>query len=125
MKRLANLKFMVMAMFVAMLSMSLTACSDDDDDNGGNVSNITGVWVASGDDDLTVTFNKDGSGYFTDEEGNSNFKYTYSYDSSKNNGSLKYWYVNSTSIHNYTVTMTGSTMMWTQVDGSTYIWKRK
>ncbi|MBS5528230.1 MAG: hypothetical protein KHX42_08770 [Prevotella sp.] len=33
MKRLANLKFMVMAMFVAMLSMSLTACSDDDDDN--------------------------------------------------------------------------------------------
>lgn len=33
MKKLANLKFMVMAMFVAMLSMSLTACSDDDDDN--------------------------------------------------------------------------------------------
>lgn len=33
MKRLVNLKFMVMAMFVAMLSMSLTACSDDDDDN--------------------------------------------------------------------------------------------
>jgi len=33
MKQLANLKFMAMALFVAMLSMSFTACSDDDDDD--------------------------------------------------------------------------------------------
>ncbi|WP_288317885.1 hypothetical protein [Xylanibacter caecicola] len=39
MKKLANLKFMVMAMFVAMLSMSLTACSDDDDDDVPGVAN--------------------------------------------------------------------------------------
>lgn len=39
MKRLANLKFMVMAMFVAMLSMSLTACSDDDDDDVPEIAN--------------------------------------------------------------------------------------
>ena len=40
MKRLANLKFMVMAMFVAMMSMSLTACSDDDDDDIPEVANF-------------------------------------------------------------------------------------
>lgn len=32
MEKLKNFKFIVMAMFVALLSMSLTACSDDDDD---------------------------------------------------------------------------------------------
>lgn len=33
MKTLSNLKFMAMALFVAMLSMSLTACSSDDDND--------------------------------------------------------------------------------------------
>lgn len=32
MKRFTNFKFFAMAMFVALLGMSLTACSDDDDD---------------------------------------------------------------------------------------------
>lgn len=32
MKHLRNFKFMALAMFVAMLSLSFTSCSDDDDD---------------------------------------------------------------------------------------------
>lgn len=38
MKHLSNLKFMAMALFVAMLSLSFTACSSDDDDE---ISGIT------------------------------------------------------------------------------------
>lgn len=46
MKHLSNLKFMAMALFVAMLSLSFTACSDDDDDEGGSPSkSIVGTWV--------------------------------------------------------------------------------
>ncbi|MGN1376293.1 MAG: hypothetical protein ACI4V5_07040 [Prevotella sp.] len=33
MRKLVNFKYLVMAMFVAMLSMSFTSCSDDDDDD--------------------------------------------------------------------------------------------
>lgn len=47
MKTLSNLKFMAMALFVAMLSMSLTACGDDDDDDGGSGDgngSIVGTW---------------------------------------------------------------------------------
>lgn len=124
MKRLANLKFMVMAMFVAMLSMSLTACSDDDDDDAGTAYSIIGTWVDTGDEKLSVTFKNDGTGYFSDESGNSNFIYTYSYDKSNDSGILKYWYVNSERVYSRTVTVTGSTMMWTY-SGSTVIWKRK
>lgn len=38
MKQLSNLKFMAMAFFVALLGMSLTACSDDDDDSSSSIS---------------------------------------------------------------------------------------
>lgn len=33
MRKLVNFKYLVMAMFVALLSMSFTSCSDDDDDD--------------------------------------------------------------------------------------------
>lgn len=36
MKHLRNFKFMALAMFVAMLSLSFTACSDDDDDESAD-----------------------------------------------------------------------------------------
>lgn len=66
MKRLVNLKFMVMAMFVAMLSMSLTACSDDDDDNGGggNGNNsVVGTWYATQTGEKwELSFNPNGTG---------------------------------------------------------------
>lgn len=40
MKTLSNLKFMAMALFVAMLSMSLTACGDDDDNDNDNDNEV-------------------------------------------------------------------------------------
>lgn len=126
MKTLNNLKFMAMALFVAMLGLSLTACSDDDDDNGsGNdASSIVGVWTDD-DGEVIITFRNDGTGYIEDEAGTNNFKYTYSYDSSKATGSLRITYISSSYINNYTVTITGSTMMWSTGTGTTYIWKKK
>ena len=44
MRQLNNLKFMAMAMFVALMSLSFTACSDDDEDNGPDTNSIVGVW---------------------------------------------------------------------------------
>lgn len=66
MKTLNNLKFMAMALFVAMLGLSFTACSDDDDDNGsggnGN-SNIVGTWYKSEyGQTVQFTFNSNGKG---------------------------------------------------------------
>lgn len=48
MKHLSNLKFMAMALFVAMLSLSFTACSSDDDDPKEGNSSIIGTWERSG-----------------------------------------------------------------------------
>lgn len=39
MRHLNNLKYMAMALFVAMLSLSFTACSDDDDDEISGLNN--------------------------------------------------------------------------------------
>ena len=44
MKHLSNFKFMAMALFVAMLSLSFTACSDDDDDPKEGNNSIVGTW---------------------------------------------------------------------------------
>lgn len=74
MKNLSNLKFVVMAMFVALLSLSLTACSDDDDDKkessktepSKTESSIVGTWkyTESGIDwseTVTLTINSNGT----------------------------------------------------------------
>lgn len=45
MKQLKKIKFMAMALFVAMFGMIFVACSDDDDDNGG--SRIVGTWYSN------------------------------------------------------------------------------
>lgn len=57
MRHLNNLKYMAMALFVAMLSLSFTACSDDDDDSETSVTgtSITGTWVDGTPEDGEVT----------------------------------------------------------------------
>ena len=50
MRHLNNLKYMAMALFVAMLSLSFTACSDDDDDNGTALDDYYIACEVSGDD---------------------------------------------------------------------------
>lgn len=97
MKKLANLKFMVMAMFVAMLSMSLTACSDDDDDDSNYAESVVGTWQLG-----TVNtgyihifkFNPNGTGeerhvyynYNGQETSNNNEMISYTYVYNKENG---------------------------------------
>lgn len=44
MKQLTNLKFMAIALFIALFSMSFAACSDDDDDDYGN--ELVGTWYS-------------------------------------------------------------------------------
>ena len=67
MRHLNNLKYMAMALFVAMLSLSFTACSDDDDDSGTSVTgtSIVGTWSQGVNDDgeeVTIVFNSNGNG---------------------------------------------------------------
>lgn len=67
MKKLKDFKFIVMAMFVAMLSMSLMACSDDDDDSvaANYAESIVGTWqYGSVEDEIIMTykFNSNGTG---------------------------------------------------------------
>lgn len=123
MRLFTNLKFMAMALFVAMLSMSFTACSDDDDDNGGSASSIVGVWTDD-EDETTLTFRSDGTGELKTESGTSNLKYTYSYDTTSDSGTLKYWFLDSSTVYTYKVTITGNTMMWSS-GTYTLIFKRK
>ncbi len=82
MKNLSNLKFVVMAMFVALLSLSLTACSDDDDDKNDSVVTpggdkddekkpaYVGTWKCTYEyGSTTITFNADGTFVEVDDDG--------------------------------------------------------
>ncbi len=125
MRHLNNLKYMAMALFVAMLSLSFTACSDDDDDDGKTI-NIVGTWEVDGSTDAyftRMTFKADGTGIRVTQQGSLNFKYTMSYDSSTGTGKLKYWYLDDDTVYNETITITGNTMMMTS-GGSTSVWKK-
>lgn len=68
MKHLKDIKFMAMALFVAMLSLSFTACSDDDDEPASGNRSIIGTWEAQGytinghPGTLRVTFNSNNKG---------------------------------------------------------------
>ena len=70
MRQLNNLKFMAMAMLVALMSMSFTACSDDDDDKGPDTNSIVGVWERVGtynglDGTARLQFNSNNTGTIT------------------------------------------------------------
>ncbi len=135
MKRLANLKFMVMAMFVAMLSMSLTACSDDDDDNNGS-SSLVGTWVMNGGyinnkavETLTLTFAANGKGTFyviykDGKDGEYKFDYTTTIDGDNDLMLKIVWTSNLSLIYSdgtpYYPTITSSRLIW---GGYTYVRK--
>lgn len=113
-------------MVVLMGSIAFASCDSDDDDGsvvGGQT--VVGTWEAQGSTSTSyqrITFSKDGTGCLITENGSQNFKYTYSYDSSSSTGSLKYWFLDSSTIYNRTITITGKTMM--MKGNSTSIWNR-
>lgn len=111
-----------LTMMLAMLAMSvwMVGCSNDDDETNDE-SSILGTWVSE-DSSETYVFKGDGTGTFTNKSGTMNFKYTYSFSDGK--GSLKWWYVDSDKIYNYSVQRTGNTLMLT-AGNSTFILTRK
>lgn len=54
-------------MMVAILSGGLAACDSDDDDSGSSSTGVVGTWSGTidGDEKLTLTFKKDGTGTWT------------------------------------------------------------
>lgn len=118
MKKKEFLWSMLTFVMVAMLSVGFVSCGDDD--SGSDIP-IVGTWVDTDDNsDVSFTFNGDGSGYLKDKSGTSNFNYAYD-ESSK---TLKLWYVNSSLVYTYTVTLTGNTLMLSR-GSSTYVLRRK
>lgn len=117
---------------MAMCLCAFPACSSDDDDDEKTTENTTGsvilgTWVdtdGTDSDYYWMTFNSDGTGYTTQRSGVRNFEYTFSYDSSDGTGTLKYWFIDTTTVYTTTVTVTGSTMMMTS-GNSTSVWKKK
>lgn len=119
-------KYLPFWLCMLMMCVTFSSCSDDDDSTPATANSIIGQWKRQGSTTETfeiLSFKADGSGTIEDEEGVYNFKYTYSYDSSSDKGALKYWFVNSSSIYNYTITITGTTMMMTS-GSSTSIWTK-
>lgn len=115
---LARLLTIVMAVT---MSFGFSSCSDDDDDDKGNVTLIVGTWIDTGDNsEVSFTFKKDGTGFYQDNSGTKNFNYTFD----ENNYKLKLWYVDSSTVYNYDVSLTGNTLMLTR-SGSTFVLRRK
>lgn len=54
----------------------MASCGNDDDENDEPSIGIVGTWVSDG--ELTFVFRSDGTGVLSDEDGSSNFTYTYS-----------------------------------------------
>lgn len=73
MENLKNLRKMAMILFVAVLGMSLTSCSDEDDDSPIGDSSIMGTWICEEEEltfngfscFFTAQFNSNGTGTFT------------------------------------------------------------
>lgn len=125
MKKLFNYFLMLTVALVGVVSLS--SCGGDDGDEPVVTANkIEGKWKLQGSTDdsyAIMVFNKDGSGYRETETGTSNFKYTYSYDTASDTGTLKYWFLDSSTVYSRTIAITGTTMM---MSWSTYtqIWNR-
>lgn len=121
-KKLKNLlsKWNVLAIaLVAMMSVGLSSCGGDDDDDTKPSDSIVGNWVGVDDDTFHVVFQNNGSGYVQDKSGSRNFNYTY--DSTSK--ALKLWYVDSSTVYNYSVSRTGDTLMLT-TGSSTMVLRR-
>ena len=92
MRQLNNLKFMAMAMLVALMSMSFTACSDDDDDKGPDTNSIVGVWernmnLEGFSGTARIQFNSNKTGVFV-------FTYDDEYELDSEEYSFEYEFVN-------------------------------
>lgn len=135
MKTLNNLKFMAMALFVAMLGLSLTACSDDDDDNGGGNGNTTtssliGKWENNegytinghANTTLQLEFKSNGTGTLTAKysDGTDSDTYNFEYSAkidSDNDLALRIVWTSSHSLiyeggRDYYPTVTSSRLVW-------------
>lgn len=64
----------VMCLLLGIFMMGLPACGDDDDDSVD--SRIIGTWQCVDESDWYITFNRDGSGYETDDDEVGLFSYT-------------------------------------------------
>lgn len=83
MERLKDSKFIAMAMFVVMLSMSLMACSDDDDDDKG-ISLEGTAWVLRDySEKIVFTSSNSGRWYYDLNYGDEYDSFTYTYSSKK------------------------------------------
>ena len=69
-----TMKYLSMLLMVLAMSVCMVSCGDDDDDNSS--SSIVGTWIS--DDGATFVFRNDGTGVLSDDDGSSNFDYTYS-----------------------------------------------
>ena len=107
-------------MIVCIMSVGFASCGDDDDDD--NAVSIVGTWVDDTGDssEVSFTFRSDGTGYYKDKSGTSNFNYTYE----ESNKQLKLWYVDSSTVYNYSVSLTGKTLMLTR-NSTTYVLRKK
>lgn len=93
-------------MFVALLAVTFTTSCGDDDEEPGNA--LVGSWQGEYSDKThyVMTFNNDGTGVETDDDGSQNFQYSYTGDrliiNYKGGGAVS-----------YTVAITGKTLMLT------------
>ncbi len=69
-----TMKYLSMMLVILAMSVCMASCGDDDNDEPS--TGIVGTWVS--DDDVTFVFRNDGTGVLSDEDGSSNFDYTYS-----------------------------------------------
>lgn len=104
-------------MFILLFTVSLSSCKDDDED--APAVGIVGTWNETGDTGVSMIFNNDGTGTKLNKAGAQYFQYTYL----EAEHSMKLWYKESSYVYNYTVQITGNTMMLTQ-GSSTSVYER-
>lgn len=109
-----TMRYLMMMLAMLAMSVSMVGCGSDDDDDYGDESSILGTWITEDSSD-TYVFKGDGTGTLTNKSGVMNFKYTYS----ASERTLKWWYVDSDKVYNYSVQRTGNTLMLTA--GSTTV----
>ena len=100
------------------LPASLISCSSDDDSSSDTT--ITGLWELEGSTAtsyLRFYFGKNGSGYMETEAGTDNFTYTYSYNGTTGNATLKLNFTGESTVTNFTVTRTGNSLYLQNSDG--------
>ena len=112
-------KYLSMLLMALAMTVCMIGCGDDEDNY--NENSIVGTWITQ-DGSQTHVFKSDGTGTITDKAGVRNFQYTCVFTEGK--GSLKRWFVDNEYIYNYSVQITGNTLMLTY-GSETLILKRK